>query len=298
MLTIFAVPKPFSEHINTIQRNAVQSWARLRPQCEIILFGNEPGIEEVAAEFDTKCISDLIRNEYGTPLLHSVFSKAQEIATHSLVCYVNADIILLSDFLEAVQRIRFREFVMAGQRWDVDMTEPWSFQNPDWEKMIRNYVLQHGALHPPLGSDYFVFPKDAALGDIPALAVGRVAWDNWFIYNARKLRIPVVDASKVVTAIHQNHGYSHVRNGTGVAYLGRESDRNQEIIGKKEYIFTLLDATHVMTHRALWPTFGFKYLRRRWQTLPVLRPGTRPAVRMMNWLGGPFRSLYRMVFER
>jgi len=187
---------------------------------------------------------------------------------------------------------------MVGQRWDVDMTEPWSFRNRDWEKMVRNYVLQHGKLHPPLGSDYFVFPKDAALGDIPALAVGRVGWDNWFIYNTRKLRIPVVDVSKVVTAIHQDHEYGHVRNGTGVAYLGRESDRNQEIIGKKEYIFTLLDATHVMTHRGLWPTFGFKYLQRRWQTLPVLRPRTRPAVRMMNWLGGPFRSLYRMVFER
>lgn len=41
-LTIFAMPKPFGGHIATIQKNAIRSWARLRP-AQIILFGDEPG---------------------------------------------------------------------------------------------------------------------------------------------------------------------------------------------------------------------------------------------------------------
>ena len=50
MLTIFALPKPFRGHAGVIQRNAIQSWLRLQPACEVILLGDEPGTREVAAQ--------------------------------------------------------------------------------------------------------------------------------------------------------------------------------------------------------------------------------------------------------
>ena len=111
MVTIFCIPKAFKGHIGIIQRNAIKSWALLHPSCEIILCADEPGTEDVAREFDTQYIPHITRNEYGTPLLNSAFETAQNKANHPILCYVNADIILMSDFLTAIQRILFKNFL-------------------------------------------------------------------------------------------------------------------------------------------------------------------------------------------
>jgi hypothetical protein len=273
LLTIFTVPKPFAGHINVIQRNAIQSWSRLRPACEIILCGNETGTEGTAAEFNAKHLPKVDRNEYDTPLLNSVFARVQEIATYKLICYVNADIILLSDLIDAVQRIRFPNFVAVGQRWDIDLSGPWNFEQSNWEKNLRNHAAEFGVLHPPSGSDYFVFPRASAMGKLPPFAVGRPGWDNWFIYKARKLHIPVIDLTKVVTVIHQNHPYGHVPEGSDQkGWEGPEAERNRELMGGSDYEFTLTDATHLLTRRMLLPALNRTYLRRRWQTLPSMNP--------------------------
>ena len=84
MITFFTAPKPFQGHIDIIQRNAIESWLRLRPQCEVILFGDEEGIAEVARELKVRHIPEVARNEYGTPLISSLFEKAQEIARYDV----------------------------------------------------------------------------------------------------------------------------------------------------------------------------------------------------------------------
>ena len=298
MLTIFSVPKPFLGHIGIIQRNAIRSWTRLHSGHEIVLCGDETGVAEAATEFGATHMASVECNEYGTPLLNSVFAQVQLLARHRLLCYVNADIILLSDFVEAVERIRLRRFLVVGQRWDVDLTAPWDFKQSDWQQQLRRYIAEHGVLHPPAGSDYFVFLRHHAIGELPPFAVGRPGWDNWFIYKARKLRIPVVDVTKVVTVIHQNHGYSHVPDQRGKVWVGPEADRNRELMGGRDYVFTPLDATHVMTSGTLLPALGYKYLQRRWQTLPILIPGTKQLVRLLNMMLTPFRVLYRLVGSR
>ncbi len=67
MLTLFAIPKAFRGHINTIQRNAIKSWTLLNPKPEIILLGDDEGTAEVAQEFGLIHIPEVDRNEYGTP---------------------------------------------------------------------------------------------------------------------------------------------------------------------------------------------------------------------------------------
>ena len=81
MLTLFTIPKSFqSPHISLIQRNSIQSWLRLAPRCEVILFGDDDGIAETAEEFGLEHIAGIKRNEYRTPILSEVFEQAQEIA--------------------------------------------------------------------------------------------------------------------------------------------------------------------------------------------------------------------------
>lgn len=295
MLTIFSIPKPFRGHVGIIQRNAIHSWFLLHPKCEIVLCGDELGSEETASQFGAKFIPHVDRNEHGTPFLNSAFDQVKQIASHPLLCYANADIILLSDLLRVVQRIRFQRFLVVGQRWDLGLAIPWDFQQPNWEDRLRTYVARRGARHPPSGGDYFVFPRDSVIAKFPPFVVGRPGWDNWFIYRARKLGIPVVDVTRVVTAIHQNHDYTHVPNQGGEMWEGVEADRNRKLMGTRDHFFTLLDATHVIKSQAPRPALAYRYMRRRWQSLPVLVPTTRPLIRFLR---ACFRSWHHLVSYR
>jgi len=274
LLTLFTIPKPFKGHIETIQRNAIQSWLQLRPACEIILLGNDEGTAEVAREFGVRHLPEVARNEFGTPLLNSIFERAQAAASHRLLCYVNADIILLSDFLPAVRCIPFRRFLMVGQRWDLDLDQPWDFDHSDWEGRLREYVYRRGNLHPPTGMDYFVFTRDL-WGTIPPFAIGRTTWDNWLIYGARVRGAAVVDATRAVMAIHQNHDYAHIPDGVEGAWKGPEAQHNLTLAGGYEHVFTLSDATWLLTPRWLVPALTREHLRRRWEVHCM--PGRRLA---------------------
>ena len=273
MLTIFTVPKPFAGHIGIIQRNAIGSWSRLQPACQVILCGNEAGTAEAAAALGVGRIPDVERNEFGTPLLSSVFAAAEAKGAHSLLCYVNADILLLSDFVEAARRVAEskRRFLMVGQRWDLDVKEPLDFESRDWEGALRSRVKRSGSLHPPSGSDYFVYPR-GSFGPLPAFAVGRPGWDNWMIYRARDRKSAVVDATEATLVIHQNHAYGHVKQATGPAWEGPEADRNLMLIGGDERIYTLSDATHRLTPAGLRRALSPAHLKRRLRTMAVVGP--------------------------
>ncbi len=244
MLTIFATAKPFQGQFASIQRNAIQSWTLLQPRPEVILFGDDKGTAEVAKELGVEHEPKVELSDYGTPLLNDLFEKAQNRASYDLLCYVNADIILMSDFMAALRQVanQMPRFLMVGQRMDVDVKGPIDF-SMGWEEKLRAYVSQHGRLQSPTGIDYFAFRR-GMWGDIPGFAIGRPAFDNWLLYRACALGASLVDATNVTTAIHQNHDYSHVPTGASGVWQGPEAKRNLELTGGRQHLYSIRDATH------------------------------------------------------
>jgi len=264
MLTIFSTCKPFRGHFAIIQRNAITSWTLLRPKPEIILFGDEEGVAEICQELGLRHVPEIARNEFGTPLLNDLFEKAQRLASYDVLCYVNADIILMSDFIEAVKRVTtWRErFLMVGRRWDLDLTEPIAFADSGWEDSLRAQALRANAPRPVSWIDYFVFPK-GLFGDIPPFAIGRTTYDNWLIWKALALNIPVVDVSPAVIVVHQNHGYSHVPNGERGVWQGEEAQRNFRLAGGWTRCCTIADATHCFDGSVVRLNLTIERLRRK-----------------------------------
>jgi hypothetical protein len=252
MLTIFSTPKPFKGHVGVIQRNALKSWTLLHPDCEVILLGDESGTAEAARDFGIRHVPQVECNESGTPYLNSIFGQAQNLARYRLVCYVNCDIMLMSDFWLAVQRVSsWRErFLMIGRRWNVDVMEPWRFQSPDWEHHLRTHVFIRGKLLTQHAIDYFVFPREM-YSEIPPFVIGRFWWDHWLVWRARSISVPVVDATPSVMAVHQNHDYSYHPQGFLGALHGREAQVNREFAGNGRHLFTIDDATHRFTRRGI-----------------------------------------------
>lgn len=277
MLTIFSMPKPFQEHVGVIQTNAIRSWNLLRPKCEIILLGDEEGTAEIASKLGIRHIPEVDCNEYGTPLVSSLFSIAENTAKYQMMCYINADIILMSDFLKALSQIRMDRFLMSGQRCDIDITELLDFDNPNWESHLRSMISKHGRLHPPSGVDYYVFPR-GLYGEMPPFALGRTSYDNWLIYRARSLKVPVIDATQLVTSIHQNHERTYtsvaLKGPEGEADLttGVEAKRNIQLMGGIDHGLTLEYATLILTPRGLRPALTPRHLYFRTRAITMLYP--------------------------
>jgi hypothetical protein len=287
MITIFTIPKAFKGHIGVTQRNAVRSWTLLGPDVEVFLCGDDEGTEEVARSYGTGFIGDIARSEFGTPLLSSAFDRVLSVAKHDVLCYVNADIIFMQDFAAAVRRTRLKRFLMVGERWDLDVDFGIDFDSPSWETELRADAMSRGAWHGPFGSDYFVFRRDPALCALPPFAVGRAGWDCWFIYHARRIGIPVINATRAVMPIHQNHDYSHVPQKHGESYDGKvwtgpETARHRALIGAPEHYFTPLDATHLLTDRGVALALDREHLLNRWYRWPVLNPAVAPWLSLLD----------------
>jgi hypothetical protein len=243
-LTLFSAPKPFSDpHINTIQRNAIQSWMHLGKDVEILLIGQETGLSDIAQEFGIAHLPNVDRNPWGTPLVSSIFAQAREASRTPLLAYVNADILLMPDFLDAIMAVsnQVERFLVIGRRWDLDIKENINFRS-NWVQNLRDQVKSRGSRHQPAGSDYFIFPCDL-FTSMPDFAIGRAGWDNWMIFHSLQRGVPVVDATASLMVVHQNHSYNHLPGG--VPHYDLEETRiNADLGGGMNNMYMILDASH------------------------------------------------------
>jgi hypothetical protein len=282
-LTIFTIPKGFIDpHVSLIQRNALASWRHLGDDVEVLVMGDDPGVAEAAREHGATHVGDPAKNEFGTPLLDWAFREAAAQGSGEVLCYLNADIIVLDDFPVAVRRLPKQPYLAIGQRWNCDVGSPLDFSTNG--SSLSAWAHQHGELDLGRGSDYFVFPRDVDFR-LPAFAVGRPGWDNWIMGRALELDMPLIDMTASVTVIHQNHDYGHVAARSGSDWEGPEARRNRELGGWLEtYVHSPANATHVLTPDGLRRTRSFRHLRARTEEFVALRPAAAPV-----------RSLIRLI---
>ncbi len=95
---------------------------------------------------------------------------------------------------------------------------------------LKAEVVRRGWVHRHSGIDYFAYRK-GLYPEIPPLAVGRLAWDNWLVIEARRRGGAVVDATDAVFAVHQNHDYNHHSGGYEAVWNGVEAKENRRLAG-------------------------------------------------------------------
>lgn len=225
-LVIFAAPKPGSIFPGSTSHRALQSWLRLRPPVDVILFGAKDdrtradvikdcnGRVQLEPEFD--------RNFMGVPLFNSLIARAMQ-DTSDISRFVNADIILINDVWSAIDRARrdVPHWLVAGMRIDVNNLPgdvSVSLANPlradaEVDVRIRDYVRKYGNLHSYGGVDFWAWDnsgRELIDGIIPSFVYGRGKYDNWFthgIISAGKRR--AIDATGVTTRKHLVHAHNH-----------------------------------------------------------------------------------------
>jgi hypothetical protein len=220
MIALFTTLKPSDDGgiIDTIQYNALMSW--LHCPLEVMVFGDEwaEPLGTLALDAAYKELPGNIRrvdhqglNAHGTPLIAPMFRFAGEVfGPGSLLCYINGDIILLPSFAAAVERIRkmVGEYLVVGKRTNFSQQEKLEF-GEGWDVELMQQVEERGYDAVSAAIDYFIHTYDLWSGDaaIPEdLTLARFYWDNHLTWLAgSRRRVPVVDATNLITAIHQDH---------------------------------------------------------------------------------------------
>ena len=272
MITLFSTPKDFTGIFKTIQLNALRSWRALSPEIQIVIFGDSKGSKEAAQEVQADYIAKVKCSPQSTPILSDLFNQAQNIANYSIMTFINADIILPKNFLEIIQLAsqEFRKFLMMGHRWDMDVEKIINFNVENDIIDFWNSAKETSKQHPCTGIDYFVFKK-GQFNNIPNFIIGRWGWDNWLIWKARRKRIPVIDASSIITVIHQNHDYNfhHVKNKKDVE-TGKEARINIEL--HQGRLLNILDANYKFCGEKIKKKTDQDEIIRFWHRLPSVFP--------------------------
>jgi len=161
-----------------------------------------------------------------------------------------------------------RPFLMAGRRWDLDVTEALEFDDPGWVSALLNRAARQGVQRAGDWIDYFAFSR-GLFTDIPALVIGRVGWDNWLVWRARAQGALLVDASQSVFAVHQNHDYGYHPQGKDGVWNDAVASENIALAGGPQHLYTMDDATHALTPDGLRrkPSHRLAPARRAWRRL-------------------------------
>lgn len=268
MITIFTTPKKFEGHIGVIQTNAITSWTLLKPECEVILFGKEPGTADIARKLNIKHFPDIKTNEFGTPLVNHLFWEAEKLSGFPVLAYLNSDIILCNDFIEAVRKIKMRKFLLVSRRHNVKLDEHINFQEENWEKRLQSEIHRHGSIGTPMAMDIFVFSR-GIWKNLPPFAIGRAGYDPRLLYFAYSNNIPLVNISPVTRIVHQNHSYTHHPQGKEGVYYGEEAKRNHSLIKNGISVLCIRNASFILTKFGCFPALTFGHLQAVLRTLPA-----------------------------
>jgi len=275
VLTIFAAPKPFTGDVARIQANALRSWTAL-PDTDVIVFGDEPGIGAAAHATGARHVAEVGRSPEGTPLFDGMLAQAKALARHDVLCFVNADVLLFPDLTAAVPIARhaFERFLLFGRRTNLDVAGEIDVSESGWAGRLREQAQSKGVESSPEWIDYFVFPR-GLFGEIPPLVVGRAGIDNWLLWKARSEGAALVDASRNVLVVHQNHDYAHHADGERGVWKGAEAQRNLRLIGGPERRYYVTDATHRLVDGRVVANWSPSRLARGASRSPRLRPAQR-----------------------
>lgn len=251
MITIFTNPRPFRGIFDKIQRDALKSWIKFCPGCQIILFEDEEKTtKSVALKFGLDYVGNAKCDEFGTPLIDSVMSIAKKMAKFETLAYINTDIILLKNFVPAIEevksKIKNKDYFISGQRYNLDIKGNLDFEDVNFEEKILDEVSKSGKLYSPACMDYWVFSRDSKF-KIPSFVIGRPGIDGWLVYNNRITKVPVVDMTPTIKIIHQNHNYPHAKKD----FFEIEKQENLKLASGFKNMLTLREADWVYVNGEL-----------------------------------------------
>ncbi|KAK3600955.1 hypothetical protein CHS0354_004164 [Potamilus streckersoni] len=197
------------------------NWLSLRPFVMPIIFTNETALARVCESAGWVVLPLRVTAADGIPVLKYMYIDVMRRFESNFYAYANSDILFtdtlvvtLTDILKTNSALPTSDVnnstsqdctLIVGRRTNVNnitMEEGLS-----WSE-ITKVAKERGSLFQSNAEDYFITSSLYPWNDIPEIVIGRRAYDNWLVLNARKQKHQVIDATNTILAVHQTtkHG--------------------------------------------------------------------------------------------
>ncbi|OWF56364.1 uncharacterized protein LOC110448150 [Mizuhopecten yessoensis] len=229
LLTLFTT-WPTRADKYTCHNNTVENWRTFKPNIRPMLFTNE---DYLAREVTKKGWSSLpIRQEhFGIPVLKFMYTDAMKVSQSQFYAYANGDILFTSTLIKTLTAVvnstvipNDKPIMIVGRRTnvqDVSVSEANSLTN------VSKAARKRGKLFSAWAEDYFVTTENYPWKDIPEVVIGRRAYDNWLVLNARKHNHTTIDATLTLLALHQT-----TKAGNHEGHKATHSEYNHSLLSR------------------------------------------------------------------
>ena len=231
LLTIFTSWKSKREKYEC-HNNTLYNWNMLQPNVTPIVFSNEQHIlEEATGKGWTALPLKYTKTKYKLPVLKELFQEAMDTRKSAFYAYSNSDILFTNTLIKTLSAILESETIpkdvplfIVGRRTnvkDVKLNDTRTWHD------ISLLARDRGKLFTSLGEDYFIARDDFPWDEIPEVVIGRVAYDNFLVWYAKRQGYTVIDATATLLALHQT-----TRSGNGEGRRQVYSRYNSIVLGR------------------------------------------------------------------
>ena len=239
LLTLFTT-WTYSSNKTLLHNLTVRNWISLRPFIIPVVFTNDSIIAEECIEQGWDVLPVRVDAAGGVPVLKHMYKDVMATYNTTFYAYSNSDILYTGTLIETLASLinssldLEKPTLIIGRRTNIKLlteTEGSSWNNLTAVSKTRGQIFASNA------EDYFITTRVYPWEGIPDLVIGRRAYDNWLVFQARKNKHIVVDVTKTVLAVHQTteagnlEGHTHANKDYNFKLLRRLDRKIKYIAG-------------------------------------------------------------------
>ena len=281
LLTLFTTWNDNGEKY-VVHNLTVRNWLLLRPFVIPVIFTNNQGIAIECKRNGWSVFPVRVAAADGMPVLKYMYEDVMTAYNTTFYAYSNSDILYTDTLIDTLVSYAYsndgflytdsltdtpvpliksnvlqKPVMIIGRRTNVENVT--GQEGSTW-KEITLVARERGKLFQVNAEDYFITTKIYPWKDIAEVVIGIRAYDNWLVYNARRKKHTLVDATSTILAVHQTtsagnyEGHGH-RNGEYNVNLLRKMYKRIKydagLIGCADYYSQYQHGRIVVTNRVV-----------------------------------------------
>ncbi|KAH3721563.1 hypothetical protein DPMN_064811 [Dreissena polymorpha] len=226
LLTLFSSWNANPEK-NLVHNLTLINWRSLHPYVIPVVFSNESSVINECNQASVITLPLPAVAADGIPVLKHMYRDVMNLFNTSFYAFSNGDILFTKELIHTLaQMIKSttedmrKPILIVGRRTNVENVT--IDEGIDWQN-IKRISKSRGKLFTGLAEDFFITTPTYPWNEVPEVVIGRRAYDNWLVYNSRKMKNNVIDASNTILAVHQT---TQAGNFEGHGHSNRDYNHN------------------------------------------------------------------------
>ncbi|KAK8807876.1 hypothetical protein WA588_006364 [Blastocystis sp. NMH] len=174
-----------------------------------ILFTRSKRLISRGKQLNLTVVRKVQKNAFGMPVLRAMLTEAKRLFAANHYGYINADILFSPALFPALSLVAAepsieKSYLIAGRVYDVHYSDlNLNFTSVEsFDMSLKRLRKRHG-LRNPNSADLFVFSREFPVTRMAEAVIGRRKIDSYVMFFSTIRRIPLIDCSAGVLAVHQ-----------------------------------------------------------------------------------------------